>query len=107
RAGFVVVDVETTGLSADSDAIIEIGAVRVEALHATSRFETLVRRPGPGRRGGLRRGAPRACAARPPRTRELRALARRGAGRAVGGAQRALRQRFPAPRPRGPRRARF
>ena len=31
-----------------SDAIIEIGAVRVEALCATSRFETLVRPPGPG-----------------------------------------------------------
>jgi DNA polymerase-3 subunit epsilon len=48
RARFTVVDVETTGLSADWDAIIEIGAVRVEALCTTSRFETLVRPPGPG-----------------------------------------------------------
>jgi DNA polymerase-3 subunit epsilon len=48
RARFAVVDVETTGLSTASDAIIEIGAVRVESLCATSRFETLVRPPGPG-----------------------------------------------------------
>jgi DNA polymerase-3 subunit epsilon len=48
RARFAVVDVETTGLSTASDAIIEIGAVRVEALCVTSRFETLVRPPGPG-----------------------------------------------------------
>ena len=46
-ARFVVVDIETTGLTA-SDAIIEIGAVRVERLCATSRFETLLRPPGPG-----------------------------------------------------------
>jgi DNA polymerase III epsilon subunit family exonuclease len=48
RASFTVVDVETTGLSQACDAIIEIGAVRVERLCATSRFETLVRPPGPG-----------------------------------------------------------
>ena len=48
RASFAVVDVETTGLSSARDAIIEIGAVRVENLCATSRFETLVRPPGPG-----------------------------------------------------------
>jgi DNA polymerase-3 subunit epsilon len=48
RARFAVVDVETTGLSSAHDAIIEIGAVRVERLCATSRFETLVRPPGPG-----------------------------------------------------------
>src|SRR5262249_54638024 len=48
QAGFVVVDVETTGLSSARDAIIEIGAVRVERLCATSRFETLIRPPGPG-----------------------------------------------------------
>jgi DNA polymerase III epsilon subunit family exonuclease len=48
RACFAVVDVETTGLSSARDAIIEIGAVRVEGLRATSRFETLVRPPGPG-----------------------------------------------------------
>jgi DNA polymerase III epsilon subunit family exonuclease len=48
RASFAVVDVETTGLSSARDAIIEIGAVRVENLCATSHFETLVRPPGPG-----------------------------------------------------------
>ena len=48
RARFAVVDVETTGLSSAHDAIIEIGAVRIENLCATSRFETLVRPPGPG-----------------------------------------------------------
>jgi DNA polymerase III epsilon subunit family exonuclease len=48
RARFVVVDLETTGLSPRCDAIIEIGAVRVEALTITGRFETLVRPPGPG-----------------------------------------------------------
>jgi DNA polymerase III epsilon subunit family exonuclease len=48
RAQFAVVDVETTGLSSARDAIIEIGAVRVENLCTTSRFETLVRPPGPG-----------------------------------------------------------
>lgn len=48
RAAFVVVDLETTGLSADTDSIIEIGAVRVEALACGDRFETLVRPPGPG-----------------------------------------------------------
>jgi DNA polymerase III epsilon subunit family exonuclease len=48
QARFAVVDLETTGLSSARDAIIEIGAVRVEQLVATSRFETLVRPPGPG-----------------------------------------------------------
>jgi DNA polymerase-3 subunit epsilon len=47
RARFAVVDLETTGLG-EADAIIEIGAVRVDALRATARFETLVRPPGPG-----------------------------------------------------------
>src|SRR5262245_32474395 len=47
RARFAVVDLETTGLRAE-DAIIEIGAVRVDALRATAQFETLVRPPGPG-----------------------------------------------------------
>ena len=48
RACFAVVDIETTGLDRRRDAIIEIGAVRVEGLCATARFETLVRPPGPG-----------------------------------------------------------
>jgi DNA polymerase III epsilon subunit family exonuclease len=48
RACFTVVDLETTGLSSSRDAIIEIGAVRIENLRVASRFETLVRPPGPG-----------------------------------------------------------
>ncbi len=48
RATFAVVDLETTGLSSERDAIIEIGAVRVSRLRLESRFETLVRPPGPG-----------------------------------------------------------
>lgn len=49
RAAFAVVDLETTGLSPRRAAILEIGAVRVEGLRLTSRFETLVRpdRPVP------------------------------------------------------------
>ncbi|HVM17482.1 MAG TPA: exonuclease domain-containing protein [Gaiellaceae bacterium] len=45
HARFVVVDLETTGLSAGRDRICEIGAVRVDALALGERFETLVR-PG-------------------------------------------------------------
>lgn len=41
RASFTVVDLETTGLARDCE-IVEIGAVRVEALRMTGRFETLV-----------------------------------------------------------------
>jgi DNA polymerase III epsilon subunit family exonuclease len=48
RACFAVVDLETTGLSSERDAIIEIGAVRVRQRSIASRFETLVRPPGPG-----------------------------------------------------------
>ena len=40
-ARFVVVDLETTGLSPATARICEIGAVRVEALELTARFETL------------------------------------------------------------------
>jgi DNA polymerase III subunit epsilon len=47
-AKFAVVDLETTGVAAEHDAIIEIGAVRVARLEVTDHFETLVRPPGPG-----------------------------------------------------------
>ena len=49
RATYVVVDLETTGLSPGSAAICEIGAVRVRGLELEERFETLVdpRRPLP------------------------------------------------------------
>jgi DNA polymerase III epsilon subunit family exonuclease len=42
HARFVVVDLETTGLSAGRDRICEIGAVRVEALALGATFQTLV-----------------------------------------------------------------
>jgi DNA polymerase III epsilon subunit family exonuclease len=48
-ATYVVVDLETTGLSPGSSSICEIGAVRVRGLELEERFETLVnpRRPLP------------------------------------------------------------
>lgn len=46
EASFAVVDLETTGLSPNRAAIIEIGAVRVSRLRLAERFETLV---NPGR----------------------------------------------------------
>ena len=46
-AVFHVVDLETTGLSADTCSIVEIGGVRVERLRCASEFETLVRSPDP------------------------------------------------------------
>jgi DNA polymerase III epsilon subunit family exonuclease len=45
-AEFVVVDLETTGVSAERDAIVEIGAVRVSRLRAVDTFQTLLRPPG-------------------------------------------------------------
>ncbi|MBD0291409.1 MAG: GIY-YIG nuclease family protein, partial [Thermoleophilia bacterium] len=42
-ATFVVVDLETTGLSAETAEICEIGAVRVRALAPVATFQTLVR----------------------------------------------------------------
>ena len=46
HASFVVFDLETTGLSATTSRILEIGAQRVEALVAGAMFETFV---NPGR----------------------------------------------------------
>lgn len=43
EARFTIVDLETTGLNADPDGIIEIGAVRVERGQIVGRFEQLVR----------------------------------------------------------------
>lgn len=42
RAEFCVVDVETTGLSAERCTILEIGAVRVVGLEVRGRFQTLI-----------------------------------------------------------------
>jgi DNA polymerase III epsilon subunit family exonuclease len=46
-ADFVVVDLETTGLSPETATILEIGAVRVHGLETGGRFETLIRPPAP------------------------------------------------------------
>jgi DNA polymerase III epsilon subunit family exonuclease len=48
EADFIIVDLETTGISADRDVIIEIGAVRVASLAPVDSFETLIRPAGPG-----------------------------------------------------------
>lgn len=45
EAAFAVVDLETTGLSADACDILEIGAVRVRRLAVGDAFESLVRPP--------------------------------------------------------------
>ncbi len=47
QAEFVVVDLETTGLSVSRSSILEIGAVRVSHLRPTGRFQTLIRPPAP------------------------------------------------------------
>jgi DNA polymerase III epsilon subunit family exonuclease len=47
QAEFVVVDLETTGLSLSRSSILEIGAVRVSRSRPTGRFQTLVRPPAP------------------------------------------------------------
>jgi DNA polymerase III epsilon subunit family exonuclease len=74
RAAFTVVDLETTGLSADHAAILEIGAVRVQALRPTARFATLIDPGGAipasitkltGIDGELVAGAPEAAVAVP------------------------------------------
>jgi DNA polymerase III epsilon subunit family exonuclease len=45
-AEFAVVDFETTGLSAERNAILEIGAVRVSRLRIADSFQSLLREPG-------------------------------------------------------------
>jgi len=47
QACFVVVDLETTGLSPTESSILEIGAVWVERLREGAEFQTLVRPPAP------------------------------------------------------------
>lgn len=67
-ATYVVVDLETTGLSPASSAICEIGAVRVRGLALGERFETLVnpRRPLPAPVQALTGIDPRALRGAPP-----------------------------------------
>ena len=67
-ATYVVLDLETTGLSPGSAAICEIGAVRVHGLELTERFETLVnpRRPLPVPVAALTGIDPRALPGAPP-----------------------------------------
>ncbi len=67
-ATYVVVDLETTGLSPGSSAICEIGAVRVRGLELEERFETLVnpRRPLPAAIAALTGIDPRELRGAPP-----------------------------------------
>jgi DNA polymerase III epsilon subunit family exonuclease len=67
-ATYVVVDLETTGLSPRSSAICEIGAVRVRGLEIEERFETLVnpRRPLPAPIAALTGIDPTALRGAPP-----------------------------------------
>src|SRR5215212_6230945 len=67
-ATYVVVDLETTGLSPGSSSICEIGAVRVCGLELEERFETLVnpRRPLPVAIAALTGIDPRALHGAPP-----------------------------------------
>jgi DNA polymerase-3 subunit epsilon len=68
EATYVVVDLETTGLSPGSSAICEIGAVRVRGLELEERFETLVnpRRPLPAPVAALTGIDPSALRSAPP-----------------------------------------
>ena len=58
--GFAVIDIETTGLSPQSDRVIEVAVVHVDPMGAeTGRFDTLInpgRDLGPQRRHGIRAG---------------------------------------------------
>ena len=67
-ATYVVVDLETTGLSPGSSSICEIGAVRVRGLELEERFETLVnpRRPLPAAIAALTGIDPRELRGAPP-----------------------------------------
>ena len=67
-ATYVVVDLETTGLSPGTSSICEIGAVRVRGLALEERFETLVnpRRPLPAAIAALTGIDPRALRGAPP-----------------------------------------
>jgi DNA polymerase III epsilon subunit family exonuclease len=67
-ATYVVVDLETTGLSPATSSICEIGAVRVRGLELEARFETLVnpRRPLPAAVAALTGIDPRELRGAPP-----------------------------------------
>jgi DNA polymerase III epsilon subunit family exonuclease len=67
-ATYVVVDLETTGLSPGTSAICEIGAVKVHRLELAERFETLVnpRRPLPAPIAALTGIDPLALRGAPP-----------------------------------------
>jgi DNA polymerase III epsilon subunit family exonuclease len=47
EADFVVVDLETTGLSVSRSSILEIGAVRISRLRPSGQFQTLIRPTAP------------------------------------------------------------
>jgi len=68
KAGYVVVDLETTGLRPGSAAICEIGAVRVRRLELDETFQTLVnpRQPLPPAIGALTGITARSLRSAPP-----------------------------------------
>ena len=99
HAHFVVVDLETTGLSPRTSRICEIGAQRVRALELEDAFETLVD-PGvplPPAIASLTGIEPRALRGAPRAELAVRQLARVRRGRRARRAQRALRPRLPRP----------
>ena len=99
EAELVVFDLETTGLSARSSRICEIGAVRVRALEIVDDFETLVRTgvPLPGPITKLTGIRDEELAARARHRRLDPPLPRLRRRRHARRAQRALRRRLPRP----------
>lgn len=74
RVEWIVVDLETTGLSVDACTILEIGAVRIAGLQRVERFQTLVDpgRPIPSRITALTGIDRRSIDGAPPLERAIR-----------------------------------
>ena len=107
EAELVVFDLETTGLSARSSRICEIGAVRVRGLEFEDTFQTLVRTgvPLPVPISTLTGHPGRGLAARAGHRRLDPPLSRLRGRRDPGRAQRPLRRRLPRPTARAADRA--
>jgi DNA polymerase III epsilon subunit-like protein len=59
---FVAIDVETTGLEAGTDEIIEVAAVKFRGTEVLETFQRLVRRRRSGDRAAVSTGRARFCA---------------------------------------------